>query len=260
MQSASCEVVGEFREFSGLFPDVHHRRDAGEPVPRGRRREMGTEFDDFTLEWDSRQLFRAGAPVHVSPKALDLLRLLVERRPGAVSKAELHERLWPATFISDATLTSLVAELRAGLGDSAVQPRFVRTVHRFGYAFCGTVRDESRSRRRPLLDVTCWVIWEAGQVALREGENVLGRDRDVAVWFDATDVSRRHARIVIAGGRAILEDLDSKNGTYVRGARIAAPWPLEDGDQIGVGSAVVTFRVAAGGASTESRHALESDR
>jgi len=190
----------------------------------------------------------------------EVLYFLVVRNLKVRYRQTVLGAAWPATFISDATLTSLVAELRAGLGDSAVQPRFVRTVHRFGYAFCGTVRDESRSRRRPLLDVTCWVIWEAGQVALREGENVLGRDRDVAVWFDATDVSRRHARIVIAGGRAILEDLDSKNGTYVRGARITAPWPLEDGDQIGVGSAVVTFRVAAGGASTESRHALESDR
>jgi DNA-binding winged helix-turn-helix (wHTH) protein len=221
---------------------------------------MGTEFDEFTLEWESRQLFRAAVPVRVSPKALELLQLLVERRPKAVSKTELHERLWPATFISDATLTSLVAELRASLGDSAGEARFVRTVHRFGYAFCGTVRKDSRSGGRGPADATCWVIWKMGQIALREGENVLGRDRDVAVWFESVDVSRRHARISIAGGEAILEDLDSKNGTYVGGARVTAPRRLEDGDQISVGSTVVTFRVAAGGASTESRHALESGR
>jgi DNA-binding winged helix-turn-helix (wHTH) protein len=222
---------------------------------------MSIAFGEFTLEWESRQLFRGGAPVSVSPKALELLHVLIERGPRAVSKTELHERLWPATFISDATLTSLVAELRASLGDSAGQARFVRTVHRFGYAFCATIAATAApgGERQPV-GPTCWMIWETGQVALRQGENVLGRDRDVAVWFDSVDVSRRHARISIAGCDAILEDLDSKNGTYVRGERLTAPCRLADGDRIGVGSTVVTFRVAAAGASTESRQALESDR
>src|SRR5438034_303058 len=142
---------------------------------------MNIEFADFTLDWDTRQLLRAGTPIHLSPKALELLKVLVERRPKAVSKAELHERLWPATFIADATLTSLVAELRGGLGDRAGQARFVRTVHRFGYAFCGSATELGEvSPRHAESGVSYWVIWDTGQVALREGENILGRDRDVA--------------------------------------------------------------------------------
>jgi DNA-binding winged helix-turn-helix (wHTH) protein len=217
---------------------------------------MRIEFGDFTLDWDSRQLFRDASPVHVSPRALELLKVLVDARPRAISKGELHARLWPATFISDATLTSLVAELRGSLDDSAGEARFVRTVHRFGYAFCGAVKElpEAHSRRAAG-GVTCWVIWDAGQIVLREGENVLGRDRDVAVWFDSIEVSRHHARISIAGGEAILEDLESKNGTYVRGERVTSPCRLQNGDRIGFGSVFVTFRIAPANASTESQAA-----
>ena len=214
---------------------------------------MNIAFADFTLDWDTRQLLRAGTPIHLSPKALELLKVLLERRPKAVSKADLHDRLWPATFIADATLTSLVAELRGGLGDRAGQARFVRTVHRFGYAFCGTATELGEvAPRHAGSGVSYWVIWDTGQVALREGENILGRDRDVAVWFDAIDVSRHHARISIAGGNATLEDLGSKNGTFVHGERITSPCRIENGDEITLGSVVVAFRGTAAVASTES--------
>jgi pSer/pThr/pTyr-binding forkhead associated (FHA) protein len=101
--------------------------------------------------------------------------------------------------------------------------------------------------------VHCWVTWETGQVALREGENLLGRDRNAAVWFDSIEVSRRHARISVADGRAALEDLDSRNGTFVRGERVTSRINLVNGDRIELGSLVVTFRVVQADASTESR-------
>jgi DNA-binding winged helix-turn-helix (wHTH) protein len=215
---------------------------------------MKLEFGEFTLDWDSRQLFCAGRPVHLSPKALELLKVLADSRPRAVSKGELHQRVWPATFVSDATLTSLVAELRGSIGDRAGQARFVRTVHRFGYAFCGAATELAEAHPgRAQSGLSYWVIWDTGQVALREGENILGRDRDVAVWFDSIDVSRRHARITIAGGKAILEDLESKNGTYIRGERISSPFRLANGDQIGLGSVLATFRVSPAETSTESQ-------
>jgi DNA-binding winged helix-turn-helix (wHTH) protein len=222
---------------------------------------MSVEFGEFTFDWDGRQLFRAAAPVHVSPKALELLHVLVERRPSAVSKAELHETLWPSTFISDATLTSLVGDLRRSLDERARQGRFVRTVHRFGYAFCGTVLERpSRHVRRARAGAGCWVICEIGQIALYEGDNLLGRDRDVAVWFDSVDVSRRHANISIAGDQAMLEDLDSRNGTFVGGERVTRPYRLADGDRIGLGSVTVTFRVAAASGSTQSRRSPRAPR
>src|SRR5688500_2128967 len=102
---------------------------------------MQMRFGEFTLDTESRLLRRGDAERHLSPKAFDLLQLLLTNRPRALSKSELHERLWPSTFVSDATLTSLVAEVRAALGEHAQDGRNIRTVHRFGYAFNGTATD-----------------------------------------------------------------------------------------------------------------------
>src|SRR5262245_54845952 len=182
---------------------------------------MRIRFGEFLLDLDGRQLFRENEPVHLWPKAFDLLKLLVESRPRALSKTELFERLWPETFVSEATLASLVAELRRTLGDTAHDSRFVRTVQAFGYAFSGeAIELAQRTGPTAPLDVGYWVVWEAGQAALSLGENILGRDRDVAVWLDSPTVSRHHARILISGDQVMLEDLASKNGTYMRGERI----------------------------------------
>lgn len=213
---------------------------------------MKIEFGEFTLDWAGRQLLRAGGPVYVSPKALELLKVLIEHRHRAVSKAELHKLLWPATFVSDATLTSLVAELRGRIGDRR-KARFVRTVHGFGYAFCGAATDVRETPSRAESGAGYWVVWENGQAALGEGENILGRAREVTVWLDSVSVSRRHARIVIASGEATIEDLGSKNGTRLGSERITSPCRLTDGDQIGLGSVTLTFRVLPAGASTESQ-------
>jgi DNA-binding winged helix-turn-helix (wHTH) protein len=94
-------------------------------------------FGPFTLDLDSRQLTNAGEEIHLEPKAFELLSALVLERPKALSKADLQERLWPGTFVAEANLSNLVAEIRAALGDPARAPKFVRTAHGFGYAFCG---------------------------------------------------------------------------------------------------------------------------
>ena len=92
-------------------------------------------FGDFLLDLDTHELVRAGAPVSLSPKAFQLLGILVENCPKALSKTELQGRLWPSTFVVEKNLTNLVSEIREALGDDPVHPRFVRTVRRFGYAF-----------------------------------------------------------------------------------------------------------------------------
>jgi len=92
-------------------------------------------FGDYELDLGTRLLSRSGAVVHLSPKAFEVLRVLVERRPNAVSKSELHERIWPGTFVSDDSLSRLIVELREAIDDNARKPRFVRTLHGFGYAF-----------------------------------------------------------------------------------------------------------------------------
>ena len=73
------------------------------------------------------------------------------------------------------------------------------------------------------------------------------------MWIDRNSVSRRHARIVLSGGTAILEDLGSKNGTYVAGRRITSPVSLSSGDEIQIGSAGFVFRRARVIATTASK-------
>jgi len=96
----------------------------------------------------------------------------------------------------------------------------------------------------------CWLVWEAHQIPLQNGENILGREPEATAWLDAATVSRRHARIVISGSGATLEDLGSKNGTYLRGARGTVPSRLVDGSEIHVGSTVVSFRMTSAVGST----------
>jgi DNA-binding winged helix-turn-helix (wHTH) protein len=214
---------------------------------------MHVGFGEFTLDTESRQLRKGDVERHLSPKGFELLRLLIESRPRALSKAELHERLWPSTFVSEATLSSLVAEVREALGEQARDGRFVRTVHRFGYAFEGPATDLSPDAQTPADRVRCWIIWEFGQVALRDGEHLLGRDGDVAVWLESPTVSRHHARIRVSEEGATIEDLGSKNGTSLRGESVTTPSPLADGDEIRLGSVLVKFRKPATGASTDTQ-------
>jgi DNA-binding winged helix-turn-helix (wHTH) protein len=198
-------------------------------------------FDDFALDTGTRRLLHAGTEARLSPKAFDLLHLLIANASRALSKSELVAQLWPSTHVLETNLASLIAEIRRTLNDAADTPRYVRTMHRFGYWFIAPVSTESDQNHG--CPVRYWLFCDARQVALSEGENILGRAPDAAVWIDAPGVSRHHARIRIDGTQATVEDLGSKNGTFVQGRRIAGPSPLDDGNQIRLGSFVVTFRI-----------------
>jgi DNA-binding winged helix-turn-helix (wHTH) protein len=206
-------------------------------------RNVSLRFGDFDLEGGTRRLLRRGAEVHLSPKAFALLTALLERRPNAVSKRDLQDILWPSTFVAESNLPALVNELRSALGDQTARPRFIRTVPRFGYAFCGDAMERQAS---PATDaeagLSCWLIMETSRIQLSEGEHVIGRDTLADVWIDLPTMSRRHARIVITGDEARLEDLGSKNGTSLGGQPISAPRVLRDRDVILFGSVQVVFR------------------
>jgi DNA-binding winged helix-turn-helix (wHTH) protein len=214
---------------------------------------MTLDFGAFTLCGDTRQLLRDGREIHLSPKAFDLLQLLVVERPRALSKAFLQERLWPETFVCEANLPSLVSEIRQAMGDDRRQGRFIRTVHGYGYAFCANALDDSPPRGRGTRVATYWLSWEKVPIALRDGETVVGREPGVDVWLDVPSVSRHHARIVIRDGQASVQDLGSKNGTWVRGDLAKGPVSLTDRDEIRVGSVVMTFRVWAPDVITETQ-------
>jgi len=205
---------------------------------------------DFTLDTEVRELFRGAETVHVSPKAFLLLEVLLEKRPAAVPKNVLKERLWPSSYVSEAGLASLVAELRNALDDDAREPKFIRTVHTYGYAFCGTAEVHGPKTTVPDLSFragrdehVCRLLWRDREITLSQGENLLGRDRDAVLWIDSATVSRRHARIMVKGDEAVIEDLGSRNGTSVQGKKIDGPVRLANGDRVRLGAATMTFRV-----------------
>lgn len=210
---------------------------------------MRALFGDCVMDAETRELTRGGRPAHITPMAFRLLQALIEKRPKAMSKEELHDLLWPRTFVSDATLTGLVKEVRAAIGDDAKAPRFIRTVAAFGYAFSGEVAEESSASAR---GSRFRLIGMGREAALIDGENIVGRGPESVLWLEDDTVSRAHARIRIARESATLEDLSSKNGTFLRGRRIEACEALRDGDEIRVGDVPLRFRAHGSPGSTES--------
>ncbi len=212
---------------------------------------MSLRFGDFVLDPGTRQLRREEEDRHLGPKAFELLELLLRHRPNVVSKESLHDRLWPGTFVSGSTLATVVGEVRAALDDDPASPRFVRTVHGVGYAFCGEATEEGRvGVPASAARLSYRLLFKDREVGLRPGENLLGRIDEGILWIDSPSVSRRHARIRIEGGQATLEDLGSKNGTYWRGERISAPVLLSDGDEIRLGKVSLTMRILPADATT----------
>jgi DNA-binding winged helix-turn-helix (wHTH) protein len=213
---------------------------------------MRLRFGAFTIDLRSRQLFRAENEVHLSPKAFELLKILLEHRPQALSKSHLQSHLWPDTFVSEANLPMLVGEIRRALSDSATRPRYIRTLQRFGYAFCCSVIELAQETHHGQNQGVCWLVWKGRRLELVPGQNLVGRDAGASIQLDVPSVSRRHARIILTETEAMLEDLASKNGTYVRGVRIKAPAPLQDGDPVRFGSALATFRIWSRDGPTET--------
>ena len=202
---------------------------------------MRLHFGDCLFDSDTREVYRSGSLISVSPKAFEFLEILIQRRPSAVSKDEIHRLLWRGTFVSDANVPNLVAELRTALGDSARNSRIIRTVPRYGYAF--SAGSTAEASRRPGSPAAYRLNWGYREIALHAGENLLGRDEDAVVWIDDPEVSRRHARIVISESGATMEDLGSKNGTFVRGERVRGVVSLKEGDLITIGPSSMILQV-----------------
>lgn len=223
---------------------------------------MRIGFRDCVVDTDARQVLRNGAAVPLSPKAFSLLEVLTRARPKAVSKEQIHEALWPKTFVSGSSLGNLVVELREALGDVADRPEIIRTVPRFGYAFCADARElEDRSPDRLSAGVPAYrLILGLREFALDQGEHLIGRDRDATVWIDDESVSRRHAYVRVGDAGAILEDLGSKNGTYLNGKKVISAMPLSDRDAMEVGSVSLVFRVLQRPGSTQSRSRPQASR
>ena len=200
---------------------------------------MAYRFGAFTLDEESRELSRGAIPIPLSPRGFDLLALLARERPRAIPKEDLLKALWPDAFVTDGSLSQLVTEIRQALDDSAREPRYIRTVHRYGYAFCGeALEDVATTTGRPS---DYFVLWRGQEIPLVHGQNVIGRDPQARIRLVSTKASRRHARIDVNASKAVLTDLGSRNGTYVGDQRIAEQSALADGDHIVIGDEVIVF-------------------
>ena len=165
-------------------------------------------FGAFTFDSASHQLLHEGAERHLSPKAQLLLLLLLRARPRAVAREELYDALWPSTFVCETTLAGVVSELRRALSVDDGVSTHIRTVHGFGYAFSGQYDPASTA---PALVLEC----EGQRHPLHEGEISVGRAPECSIVLSDPTVSRKHARLVVTDGRVWVEDLGSKNGTFV---------------------------------------------
>ena len=174
-------------------------------------------FGDFTFDVGSRQLLHKGALRHLTPKAQQLLQVLLQARPRAVSRNDLFDQLWPSTFVVATNLPSIVNELRRALDDDPKEPRFIRTVHTFGYSFIAGVT-EAPARAEIVATFFC----EGRSFPLIAGQFVIGRGANADIQLTHETVSRRHARLIVGSHDVRIEDLDSSNGTFVDGQRIDA--------------------------------------
>jgi DNA-binding winged helix-turn-helix (wHTH) protein len=209
-------------------------------------------FADFYLDTAARQLFQGAREVHLSPKAFELLKLLVESRPRALSKNELLDKIWPGVFVSDASLARGISEIRDAINDHSRSEGFVQTVHGFGYRFATAGVMEAPDSVQPLDGPVCWLLGRNLEFRVLDGEHVVGREPGVSIRLDSPKVSRHHARVTVKGRDLSIEDLDSKNGTFVRGTRITTPTRLTPGDEIQIGPITLIFKVVDVPGATET--------
>jgi DNA-binding winged helix-turn-helix (wHTH) protein len=226
---------------------------------------MQLAFGDCVFDPAARQVWRAGAAVDLEPKMLALLEVLIERRPAVVKNEELDELLWPKVYVARTSLTRLVSELRALLGDTPRDSKIIRTVYKTGYAFGAEVEVlyESPGLARDVPAVFS-LVWNGRSSPLPDGDYLIGRGDECQIVIDAETVSRCHARISVRGSAACIEDLGSTNGTSVNGERITAATSVLQRAEIALGTAKMqlrkrdpameTVRVADGTIARHGRH------
>jgi DNA-binding winged helix-turn-helix (wHTH) protein len=204
----------------------------------------------IVVDVGARLVRREGIDVHLAPKAFELLLILVRNQPNAVPHAQLHAALWPGVHVSETSLAALVTQLRKALGDTSDDGRVIRTLHRVGYAFIG---DGIVAGQAPATGArVSRLMWRGESLAVPAGESVIGRDRACAIHMDADSVSRHHARLNATEDVVSIEDLGSKNGTWVDGERIHGSVPLTDGTCFRLGSETVRFELTIGERPTKT--------
>lgn len=204
---------------------------------------MALEFGECVLDPVARRLTCRGTTVPITLKAFDVLVLLLTNRPRAVSKAEILDRVWPNTFVSDASLARTINEIRKAIGERGPSGSAIRTVHAFGYAFAAEVREQGRATANTSLPIG-WLRHGREEIAIFGAGAVIGRAPEVDVRLDSPRVSRHHARVTLGNAGIVIEDLGSRNGTFVNDSRIDGPTPLQSGAVLRIGGFRLVLRLA----------------
>lgn len=211
---------------------------------------------DFRLgEWlvqpTLNRLVRGETLIRLRPKLMDLLTELARHAGAVVPNEALIAGVWAKKFVAESALSTAVAELRRALGDDSGAPRYIESVPKRGYRLLAPVEPAEEVASAPS-GATCALLVGGRRLPLGEGEHTIGRAPDAAVRIESTDVSRHHARVVVRDGCNTIEDLGSKNGTFVGRERVITPRVLRNGDQIWVGGVLIVFRLATCLQSTRS--------
>jgi DNA-binding winged helix-turn-helix (wHTH) protein len=218
--------------------------------------EASFKLGEWLVETDLHTISRGSATIHLEAKIMKLLVFLARRGSRLVTRREIIDGVWGTEYICDNTLTHAISEVRTALGDNARNPGYIQTIHRRGYRMLAPVTSlEGRELMDPGRPSRYWIVTGSRVVRLRRGINLIGRAPEATVHVDSVWVSREHARVIVhGGGTAIIEDLDSRNGTFVNGRRVARATPLADGDTIYLGKLTDVLRFASGGpkVSTEA--------
>jgi DNA-binding winged helix-turn-helix (wHTH) protein len=209
------------------------------------------QLGDWLVEPTLDQISRDGRIVRLRPRAMDVLTRLALEAGKLASKQDLIDAVWRTEFVSEHALTQVIAELRAALGDDARNPAYIENIPRRGYRLVAAVTPVAASVP-PAHDASLpfKLQGEDADHPLIQGPNIIGRTDDADISIDRIEVSRCHARIFVAGTTATIEDLGSKNGTYVNGERLEQPTLLANGDEIWIGRSVARLRFLVEGEPT----------
>src|SRR5262245_43484087 len=100
---------------------------------------QSVDFSEYRFRLDTGQLWFKGDEVRLTPKAAEVLKMLVTHAGSPVQKSDLFASVWPDVAVTDDALTTCIQELRRVMGDDAKHPRFIETRHRRGYRFIAPV-------------------------------------------------------------------------------------------------------------------------
>lgn len=226
-------------------------------------------FAEFELDVAAYALRHRGESVKLERIPMEVLILLVERAGTLVERSEIQTQLWGAEIFveHDAAINTAIRKIRHALGDDAARPQLVETVVGKGYKFIAPLESVScrfqrgepaanvsgeRAARQPPLFPRYSVTVGKREFILNSAETLLGRDPADGVYVDHPSVSRRHARISIESDGVILQDLGSRNGTFLNGRRVDGLAKIHHNDVIGLGPITLVFHAARAPASTQS--------